>query len=118
MSGSPPSLTWESPEKQISEWNGELIRPSLTFVNVMKVVFLIRALNFGGAERQLVALARGLQRRGHEVAVAVFYSGGALESELKEAGIPIRSLEKRGRWDVFGFAARLLMMMFGWRLRT
>jgi predicted helicase len=29
MSGSPPSLTWESPEKQISEWNGELIRPSL-----------------------------------------------------------------------------------------
>ena len=74
----------------------------------MKVVFLIRALNFGGAERQLVALARGLQRRGHEVAVAVFYSGGALESELKEAGIPIRSLEKRGRWDVLGFAARLI----------
>jgi hypothetical protein len=31
MSGSPPSLTWESPEKQISEWNGELIRPSLDF---------------------------------------------------------------------------------------
>ena len=30
MSGSPPSLTWESPEKQISEWNGELIRPSLS----------------------------------------------------------------------------------------
>jgi hypothetical protein len=37
MSGSPPSLTWESPEKQISEWNGELIRPSLDIHTVLRL---------------------------------------------------------------------------------
>lgn len=74
----------------------------------MKVMFLVRALNVGGAERQLVVLARGLQQRGHEVAVAVFYSGGVLEEELREARISVVSLGKRGRWDVFGFFFRLI----------
>ncbi|MDL1890770.1 glycosyltransferase, partial [Nitrospirales bacterium NOB] len=73
----------------------------------MKVLFLTRALNVGGAERQLVVLARGLRKRGHEVAVAVFYPGGLLEAELKDVGIPILSLAKRGRWDLVGFVLRL-----------
>ena len=33
----------------------------------MKIVFLIRTLTFGGAERQLVALAKGLDERGNLV---------------------------------------------------
>ncbi len=74
----------------------------------MKILFLARALNVGGAERQLVALALGLRKRGHEVAVSVFYPGGMLETELKEAGIPVLSLAKRGRWDVAGFVVRLI----------
>lgn len=74
----------------------------------MKILFLARALNVGGAERQLVVLAKGLRQRGHEVAVAVFYSGGALEEELREARISVVSLNKRGRWDVFGFMFRLI----------
>ncbi|HNP83603.1 MAG TPA: glycosyltransferase [Nitrospira sp.] len=74
----------------------------------MKILFLARALNVGGAERQLVVLARGLRQRGHGVAVAVFYPGGALEAELNEVGIPILSLAKRGRWDVLGFVVRLI----------
>lgn len=74
----------------------------------MKILFLIRALNVGGAERQLVVLAQGLRNRGHEVAVAVFYPGGALEKELKDAGVPIFSLAKGGRWDVAGFLLRLI----------
>ena len=77
----------------------------------MKVLFLTRALNVGGAERQLVVLARGLRKRGHEVAVAVFYPDGVLEGELKEAGIPILSLAKRGRWDVVGFVLRLIHLV-------
>lgn len=77
----------------------------------MKVLFLTRALNVGGAERQLVALARGLRKREHEVAVAVFYPDGVLEGELKEAGIPILSLAKRGRWDVVGFVLRLIHLV-------
>ena len=36
----------------------------------------------GGAERQLVQLARGLHQRGHLVRVAVFYRKGAFEADL------------------------------------
>jgi glycosyltransferase involved in cell wall biosynthesis len=74
----------------------------------MKILFLTRSLNIGGAERQLVLLARGLHQRGHEVAVAVFYSGGPLEADLKKASVRILPLNKRGRWDVLGFLTRLI----------
>ena len=74
----------------------------------MKIAFLIRSLDRGGAERQLVLLARGLRRAGHEVGVLTFYSGGALESELVSDGVPVIALRKSGRWNVFGFFARLV----------
>ncbi|MGH7180953.1 MAG: glycosyltransferase [Nitrospiraceae bacterium] len=77
----------------------------------MKVVFLVRALDYGGAERQLVVLARGLHARGHEVVVAPFYSGGPWEQELLEAGVRIRPLQKRGRWDLLPFLLRLARVM-------
>src|SRR5919112_2111587 len=73
----------------------------------MNIVFLIRTLAFGGAERQLVALACGLHQRGHRVRVMVFYPGGPLEPELRLAGIPVLCVNKSGRWDVFGFLWRL-----------
>ena len=74
----------------------------------VKILFLTRSLNCGGAERQLVLLARGLHQRGHDVAVALFYSGGPLEADLREASVRILPLNKRGRWDVFGFLTRLV----------
>ena len=77
---------------------------------MLKVMFLIRSLHAGGAERQLSVLARALVARGHHVSVAVFYGGGELESELTKAGIPIHDLRKAGRWDVLPFLWRL------WRL--
>ncbi|MBI5478560.1 MAG: glycosyltransferase [Deltaproteobacteria bacterium] len=63
-------------------------------------MFLVPALGYGGAERQLVALARGLHERGHRVRVTTFYSGGPLENELHDAGVPVLSVHKRHRWDV------------------
>ncbi|MGA9774279.1 MAG: glycosyltransferase [Blastocatellia bacterium] len=77
----------------------------------MRITFLIRSLNYGGAERQLVALAKRLHKNGHQVAVAVFYAGGPLENDLTEAGIDLLSLEKRGRWDVPGFVRRLVQLI-------
>ena len=74
----------------------------------MKIVFLARSLDYGGAERQLVTLAVGLREKGHEVSIAVFYSGGELEIQARDAGVAILPLGKRGRWDVAGFAWRLL----------
>jgi len=72
----------------------------------MKIVFLIRTLTFGGAERQLVALAKGLHERGNLVKVVVFYPRGPLETDLEAAGIPVISLDKRGRFDVLPFVWR------------
>lgn len=73
----------------------------------MKIVILTRSLNYGGAERQLITLARGLHERGHGVVFSVFYSGGPLQKDLEAAGVPVYSLNKHGRWDVFGFVYRL-----------
>lgn len=73
----------------------------------MRLVILARSLEYGGAERQLVALAQGLHRRGHRVTVALFYGGGPLERDLHAAGVPVVSFEKKGRWDVAGFVVRL-----------
>lgn len=72
----------------------------------MRIAFLTRSLNYGGAERQLVTLARGLAARGHEVHVGVFYSGGPLGAELRDCPVWLHELGKRGRWDVAGFLAR------------
>ena len=72
-----------------------------------RVLFLIRSLARGGAERQLVALATAMHRSGHDVAVACFYSGGAFERDLAAAGVPVIDLRKRGRWDNAGFLWRL-----------
>ena len=67
----------------------------------MKIAFLIRALNVGGAQSQLVLLAQELRKRGHEVSVIAFYDG-IHKQALLTAGVAVHLLHKRGRWDVFG----------------
>lgn len=69
---------------------------------------MIRSLNIGGAERQLVNLASGLRERGHEVTVAVFYANGPLERELVDAKVSVIALRKSSRWDVLPFLVRLI----------
>ncbi len=79
----------------------------------LKILFLIRSLNVGGAQRQLIDLAKGLHRLGYAVSVAVFYGGAVLEPELAEAGVRgvrVCDLHKRGRWEVFPFLWRLLRL--------
>jgi glycosyltransferase involved in cell wall biosynthesis len=73
----------------------------------MKVVFLVRSLNFGGVERQLVTLAKGMDKGRFEPVVVCFYGGGPLEAELVQAGIRVIALGKHSRWDVAGFLWRL-----------
>jgi len=66
----------------------------------MKVCFLIRAMERGGAEVQLTSLACGLSRRGHDVSVLTFYPGGVLENALRDAGVSVASLGKSGRGKI------------------
>lgn len=76
--------------------------------DVIKVLFLIRSLEVGGAERQLVELVSALDKSVFDVTVATFYPGGGLEAKLAEtSGVRLVSLEKRGRWSVFAFLWRL-----------
>src|SRR5215210_1895745 len=75
------------------------------------LLLLTRALDTGGAQRQLVELALGLQRARWKVTVATFYAGGALETALRGAGIPVTSLDKQGRWDVLPFMWRLVQLI-------
>jgi glycosyltransferase involved in cell wall biosynthesis len=72
----------------------------------MRILFLARSLETGGAERQLANLAHGLLERGHEVRVALFYPAGALRKETEEGGVPLVDLGKRSRWDLAGFLAK------------
>jgi glycosyltransferase involved in cell wall biosynthesis len=70
------------------------------------VAFVTRSLQYGGIERQLAALARGLVRRGHRVSVLQLYDGLDFGGELAEAGIVPTSLGLRGRADLGRLARR------------
>lgn len=73
-----------------------------------RVTFVIRDLGHGGAQRQLTALACALATRpGWEISVVHFYPG-VFEEELRRAGVKTLCVGKRHRWDLAGFAFRLV----------
>lgn len=73
----------------------------------MRIAFLVPSLEIGGAERQLVALAKGLVNSGHQVYIAQFYSGGPLEASLDNTNVRLVNLNKKGRWDFGSFLLNL-----------
>jgi glycosyltransferase involved in cell wall biosynthesis len=73
-----------------------------------KITLFTRSLEYGGAERQLVELAKGLHNAGHRVTVLTFYPHGNLEAELLSAGVPLQSLNKKGRWEILPFYLRCI----------
>lgn len=77
----------------------------------MRIVFVIRRLDLGGAERQLLVLARGLRDRGHAVMVAPLYAGGRLETDFAAANVDVEALHKRHRWDALGSVARFIRLL-------
>lgn len=72
-----------------------------------RVLLLAHSLQSGGTEAQIVALAKGLDRRRFRPSVLTFYDGGRFADDLRAAGIDLHSGDKRGRGDVAGFAWRL-----------
>ena len=71
---------------------------------VKKIVFLCRALSVGGAERQLIHLAQGLQKMGHDITILTFYKS---LGDYALDGINVIVLAKKSRWDVFSFLKTL-----------
>ena len=76
----------------------------------LKIVLLAPSLDVGGAERQLISLANGLARRGHDVHVALFRKQGPLLNDLSEH-VATHDLKKKGRSDFFGFMLRLRQLV-------
>jgi len=75
-----------------------------------QLLFLLRSLNYGGAERQVVALATSLRQKGESVAIATLYSAGPWRKNLEAAGVPLYTLGKHWRWDFF-FVFRLIKLV-------
>jgi L-malate glycosyltransferase len=57
-----------------------------------RVALVIGQLGLGGAEKQLVLLAKGLHQRGLDVCVLVMIGNGVREAGLREAGVPVIQL--------------------------
>jgi glycosyltransferase involved in cell wall biosynthesis len=72
----------------------------------LRVVLLTRSLTMGGAQRQLIYLARGLAARGHDVHVLTFYGGGELHGTVADPAVRVSDLGKSGRWDLLPFAKK------------
>lgn len=62
----------------------------------MKVCFLAGTLGRGGAERQLIFMLRSLKEAGIGSRLLCLTKGEALEEEIRELGIEIRSIDARG----------------------
>jgi glycosyltransferase involved in cell wall biosynthesis len=69
----------------------------------IRLLLIIPTLVRGGAEKQLVLLAKGLPRDQFDVHVCVLTHSGPLEDDLREAGIPITHIHKRWKIDPFAY---------------
>jgi len=66
----------------------------------MKILCVIDHLGSGGAQRQMVLLARGLQRRGHCTEFAVYHPEfRAMRPPLEQAGVPVHEHSKAHRYS-------------------
>ena len=66
----------------------------------MRILCVITNLDTGGAQRQLVNLARGLKRRGHHVEFFTYYPQGFFKPELDQADIPVHLCLKKNRYSL------------------
>ena len=77
----------------------------------LTVALLVNDLRMGGAERQLVELAKGLDKTRFRVRVVTLYAGQPLEEELRDRdGVTLVSLGRGGKYDfrtVFRLASLL-----------
>jgi glycosyltransferase involved in cell wall biosynthesis len=73
----------------------------------LRIMFLVRSLGMGGAERQLVTLATGLAARGHGVRVTTCYEPGVLATDLEQHDVALSSLHQTGALALLGPLGRL-----------
>jgi glycosyltransferase involved in cell wall biosynthesis len=80
----------------------------------MRLLFVLDSFASGGAQRQMVRLAIGLQRRHHQVEFFIYYPQYThFRSEVEQNGIPIHEHHKKGRYSPSLFRALLRQMRQG-----
>jgi glycosyltransferase involved in cell wall biosynthesis len=68
---------------------------------MIRVLFIIRRLVQGGAQRQLLELVKRLDKSLFDISVICLYAGGALWDEANSiSGVHIDHVGKKGRWNV------------------
>jgi len=68
-----------------------------------RIVHIIPTLDRSGAEKQLTLLAIGLPRAEFQLEVITLTRGGPLEADLRQAGISVTHIHKRGKLDPSAF---------------
>jgi glycosyltransferase involved in cell wall biosynthesis len=77
-----------------------------TIMKKISIVLAIRSLDIGGAERQFLLLAKGIDKERFDVTVCTMY-GGAMEDEVRAVEeIDYVNLQKKGRYDIVEFSSR------------
>ncbi|MFH1245909.1 MAG: glycosyltransferase [Candidatus Omnitrophota bacterium] len=66
----------------------------------LTVLYVIWSLGLGGAERVVINLALGLDKRRFKPLVCCLNDKGAFAEELEKAGIEVMPLHKKGKWDI------------------
>ena len=74
----------------------------------MRILLLATARKFGGAERQLINLGRGLSARGHEILALALFRNACFEDACRATGVRLEVMDVRGVWDLNRIVARYL----------
>jgi glycosyltransferase involved in cell wall biosynthesis len=61
----------------------------------MRIFLLSTSMGMGGADQQILILARAMRARGHQVRIVALAPLGPMGLEARSEGIPIESLELR-----------------------
>ena len=68
---------------------------------MIRILFLLNSLQHGGAERQLVTLLHGLDRRRFRSTVVTYYQGGTWEETVSQMpGVDLHCLRLKNRFDL------------------
>nr|WP_276595241.1 glycosyltransferase [Roseateles albus] len=78
------------------------------------MLFVCPSLGYGGAETQLIALAKGLGARGHEVVIYSMSGQSERPHQLEEHGVKVIHDEKRSRLD-FSLIGRMRAFVSAWQ---
>ncbi len=65
----------------------------------MKILFVIDSLGFGGAERQLVELVKGLNRFEFEIHIVCLSNKEGYSKQIQELGLEIHVFQRRYKYD-------------------